>query len=339
MESKLPKPKFTFKKVIGTLNANLETNVTVKPRDGKTADNALTNKDVKNDTETMKKSQSTQNVAASVSEDFVVSRRPLLRRSKTHTAITRNLNTAKVAVKRAATTTETCENKRPNIKAGTKPTVAPKTLRTATTIAATKNSNATSSKVAAKQRPKWDLKGRLEEASNELATTKEKHKSITQKNSELQSQIETLRKKEEASRIRADEYESKCTELTLEVTTLQNKNTSLKNTCDNLSKQREHLEEDLGVAQSSLKKYQEKCRKQEIELLEHTRKLENLEIENESHQSTIEQLSRMNEDLQNMVHSMDKDRRQLHNMIQELKGNIRVFCRVRPKINKEISKG
>ncbi|KAK3882358.1 hypothetical protein Pcinc_013265 [Petrolisthes cinctipes] len=30
-------------------------------------------------------------------------------------------------------------------------------------------------------------------------------------------------------------------------------------------------------------------------------------------------------------------RRKLHNQVQELKGNIRVFCRVRPLINDEIS--
>ncbi|KAK4303928.1 hypothetical protein Pmani_024102 [Petrolisthes manimaculis] len=33
----------------------------------------------------------------------------------------------------------------------------------------------------------------------------------------------------------------------------------------------------------------------------------------------------------------DMLRRKLHNQVQELKGNIRVFCRVRPLINNEIS--
>ena len=35
---------------------------------------------------------------------------------------------------------------------------------------------------------------------------------------------------------------------------------------------------------------------------------------------------------------MDKDRIVLHNKIQELKGNIRVFCRVRPRTSNELEK-
>ena len=36
--------------------------------------------------------------------------------------------------------------------------------------------------------------------------------------------------------------------------------------------------------------------------------------------------------------SFETERRQLHNTIQELKGNIRVFCRIRPLIGQEIEK-
>jgi len=41
------------------------------------------------------------------------------------------------------------------------------------------------------------------------------------------------------------------------------------------------------------------------------------------------------ETLQTLIHKMDRERGILRNTIQELKGNIRVFCRVRPKIPKE----
>ena len=36
--------------------------------------------------------------------------------------------------------------------------------------------------------------------------------------------------------------------------------------------------------------------------------------------------------------SYETERRQLHNTIQELKGNIRVFCRIRPLLGAEIEK-
>ncbi|KAF1593953.1 Carboxy-terminal kinesin 2, partial [Eudyptes moseleyi] len=35
------------------------------------------------------------------------------------------------------------------------------------------------------------------------------------------------------------------------------------------------------------------------------------------------------------IHGLEMDRRRLHNLIQELKGNIRVFCRVRPLLPEE----
>ncbi|NXI37216.1 CTK2 protein, partial [Galbula dea] len=35
------------------------------------------------------------------------------------------------------------------------------------------------------------------------------------------------------------------------------------------------------------------------------------------------------------LHSLEMERRKLHNLVQELKGNIRVFCRVRPLLPEE----
>ncbi|NXK54849.1 KIFC1 protein, partial [Chauna torquata] len=41
------------------------------------------------------------------------------------------------------------------------------------------------------------------------------------------------------------------------------------------------------------------------------------------------------------LHGLEMERRRLHNLVQELKGNIRVFCRVRPLLaaEKETQKG
>lgn len=46
-------------------------------------------------------------------------------------------------------------------------------------------------------------------------------------------------------------------------------------------------------------------------------------------------LAKENDELQAQAREDAKQRRKLHNMIQELKGNIRVFCRVRPPTQKE----
>ena len=55
-----------------------------------------------------------------------------------------------------------------------------------------------------------------------------------------------------------------------------------------------------------------------------------LELQNsvESHQKTIENIERK-------LREEETTRRKLHNAVQELKGNIRVFCRVRPSLPSE----
>ncbi|NXX09234.1 CTK2 protein, partial [Larus smithsonianus] len=41
------------------------------------------------------------------------------------------------------------------------------------------------------------------------------------------------------------------------------------------------------------------------------------------------------EQQQEQLHGLEMERRRLHNLVQELKGNIRVFCRVRPVLPEE----
>ena len=50
------------------------------------------------------------------------------------------------------------------------------------------------------------------------------------------------------------------------------------------------------------------------------------------------QASRM-EELAEKLRWEEVERRKLHNMVQELKGNIRVFCRVRPLLGEEAANG
>ncbi|KAK3862995.1 hypothetical protein Pcinc_031179 [Petrolisthes cinctipes] len=51
----------------------------------------------------------------------------------------------------------------------------------------------------------------------------------------------------------------------------------------------------------------------------------------------VEQLKATVTTLENKLTDSDTLRRKLHNLVQELKGNIRVFCRVRPLLDKEIN--
>ncbi|XP_012269307.2 protein claret segregational [Athalia rosae] len=337
MESRLPKPKFTLKKAISASNVNSASGTNGNKIETDKALKRVISTNGSNAADNLKKAQSTMSVVSKSTEEPLPPRRPLpVVRAKTLATITRNVNTTKAGIKRPGTLSQTVENKRPNIKTVSQAPVNTRILRNA---AVTVSSNAATSKVVSKQKPKWDLKGRLEQTSSELATTKERINSIIEKNTQLQSEIDILKESEANNREKAEKFETLCSNLKLEVVVLQNKNTTLQNNWESLSKEHESLEDALSKTKVDLHSYQEKCKKQEVELHERTEKLETLELKNKSYKETLTELNKLNADLQNMVHTMDKDRRHLHNCIQELKGNIRVFCRVRPRIDKESCKG
>ncbi|KAM0736726.1 Protein claret segregational [Formica fusca] len=80
----------------------------------------------------------------------------------------------------------------------------------------------------------------------------------------------------------------------------------------------------------------EKCKTQEVLISKQTTQLTTLTTELELQKQINEDLSNVKEQLQALAYEMDKKCRMLHNNIQELKGNIRVFCRVRPRTPKEV---
>ena len=87
-----------------------------------------------------------------------------------------------------------------------------------------------------------------------------------------------------------------------------------------------------------MEEFKEKCISQETLLLKHEFLIKDLETNLEAERKVNEKLTTDKNDLQSLVHTMDKDRRILHNAIQEMKGNIRVFCRVRPRTPNEFGK-
>jgi kinesin family protein C1 len=71
-------------------------------------------------------------------------------------------------------------------------------------------------------------------------------------------------------------------------------------------------------------------------------KLENLETVTYNRDARIKELEEMlsetlssRDEIQEKLRAEETIRRKLHNQIQELKGNIRVFCRVRPALSHE----
>jgi len=68
-------------------------------------------------------------------------------------------------------------------------------------------------------------------------------------------------------------------------------------------------------------------------------KLEQSQKEVERQENKIEQLTEANAEQRKKLEDADEERKMLHEQIQQLKGNIRVFSRVRPLLRKEKDEG
>ncbi|XP_014229310.1 protein claret segregational [Trichogramma pretiosum] len=357
MESRLPKANFQFKVPARTATAApssinaIKANLTATTSDAKAS--------------TVKTVETSKTMSATSSASKTDENKAPMTRTNTLTTQSRVNGIARGAVKRTgANVNNVIEPKRANLKTTMKPTgirpVRPATtigaLRSATasgavksTSAATKNlrvanvaSTATTSKTTGAKPSKWDLKGRLEYTNNELTALKQKHKDVTSQFNDIQEEIISLRESESTNRLKAETLEKTYSKINDEIK-------SLKSKIDELTKERDRLSEELKESKElyeetakSLEEFKNDVEIKATLIKNQTNEIAQLKEELEEHKKSstkeINELTAKNNDLSDLVMDLDKDRRALHNAIQELKGNIRVFCRIRPKIPKEASK-
>ncbi|XP_048472586.1 kinesin-like protein KIFC1 isoform X3 [Rhincodon typus] len=185
-------------------------------------------------------------------------------------------------------------------------------------VAVTAPTSVETAGAGSKRRPAWDLKGQL---------------------SDMKVQLGNMR-------TRMSEYTSK-----LEVSEVHSK--QLQDSVDQRDKQLEIASSQIEELQSNLKAMElllknreeelEKCRAENSAMqgvLENKLKLTETELAQkvaciEEQQSTIASLRDVIVDREERLHLTEQERRRLHNTVQELKGNIRVICRVRPVLDSE----
>ncbi|XP_060831109.1 carboxy-terminal kinesin 2-like [Bombus pascuorum] len=155
------------------------------------------------------------------------------------------------------------------------------------------------------------------------------------KNSELS---DCLNANKNIHKLKAEGYENlnktlvnQCGELKAEMNKLQEEK-------ENLTKCLKESEESCKSISNILVEFKEKCSSQESLLSHHEFIIKDLKASLEVEREMNKELNATKNELQTLVHTMDKDRRVLHNAIQEMKGNIRVFCRVRPRTPSELGK-
>ncbi|XP_074872532.1 kinesin-like protein KIFC1 isoform X2 [Carettochelys insculpta] len=192
-----------------------------------------------------------------------------------------------------------------------------------------------------KKRAAWDLKGQLSDVRAKLSSYKDKTQRLDQENQQLKRQLE--------------EQVAQNQELSSQVSTLS----STLHTCQEQAQQRHYEVVELSALKQQLEEQvisqsktigELEATKQALSALLETREvklqlveegLAQRECENKELRGQVTtQLQAMTQQ-EERLHQLEMERRRLHNLVQELKGNIRVFCRVRPLLDceKERQKG
>lgn len=359
MESRLPKPNFQFKVPARTVNGSegialLKTSVISNASNANVTSNGSV---LSNASVTLNTNRNMQNQPKTINSNAMnkaadENKAPLTRAAR-HNAIASVKSGATLTrgvQKRPGLVNNVIETKRANLKTTMKPT-AVRPLRPATTAGSLPGvksagapvvSSLVSIKPVGPKPSKWDLKGRLEYTTKELTALKQQHREITTQYNDIQDEIINLRDSERSNRTKAEKLQVTANELSKEVETLKGEITDLKKERDSLIERLQESKDMYEKTASCLKQYEDDLNTKAILLTEQSNEItqlkNTLEIQEKDSSDKINALETRKTDLEILVQNLDVERRVLHNSIQELKGNIRVFCRVRPKISKEASK-
>ena len=191
--------------------------------------------------------------------------------------------------------------------------------------------NATMSRLSALENQNTELKTNVEEKDVVVMQSSEELDSQKKKNTELNAYIEELKSKLKKCE---EDFEADIKKKTREVEDLQY-------TKGSLERKNIALEDELTAKQTEISG----LRNTVAEMSALSTQLKTTQIQLESARNTISDLQKLSSDQQEEIQtyqekqrSYESERRQLHNTIQELKGNIRVFCRIRPLLGAEIEK-
>lgn len=187
------------------------------------------------------------------------------------------------------------------------------------------------------KRPAWDLKGQLCDLNAELKCCRERTQTLNQENQQLQDQ---LKEAQQQARVLGAE----CRTLEGELARVQAQAEQGQQELGNLRARVLELEEQLGTQQGLVQELQkeqvglqEERRGLAARLEEQERRLQASEMALSGSQAEVASLRQEAATQATLLvaqgerlHGLEMERRRLHNQLQELKGNIRVFCRVRP---------
>lgn len=219
----------------------------------------------------------------------------------------------------------------------------------------------TAATTAGKQRPGWDMKGKMEDMDAKLATTLDRVTVLENLNNQLKSNVEeketiVVQNSEELKTIKdeRDRLAEQETKIKKELESIKDESEEkvkkLKRQLDDLEFEKSSLERKVRSLEDELSSQQEEIRGLKTTVSQVTSASAGIESElkvtKKNYGEATEKIAELTKLSSNQAckielyeekeRAFETERRRLHNTIQELKGNIRVFCRVRPLLGEEI---
>lgn len=219
-------------------------------------------------------------------------------------------------------------SKPPIAAAASKPTINKPTIKVTSSATTKASATLTTAKGAAKPRiPAYDFKARFNDLNERHKTLREKYDTLT----ENLKEFETMPEQYEECQQKLFQTETELRNVKVQLECLQRQTSADKVKIDTLTEQLEVKTEQFRVtdeANKMLLKEKETIATEVIELREAKTEL------TEKNVSMEQQLREAKE----IMYRFNLERKDLHNTIMDLRGNIRVFCRVRPPLDVETNR-
>nr|ADJ19048.1 testis kinesin-like protein KIFC1 [Eriocheir sinensis] len=212
-----------------------------------------------------------------------------------------------------------------------------------------------------RKRAPWDLKGRLQDMEQVLKSTTVEREGLVAKFSDYDSRIQMLEQEKQhlnqnlqqshtTSQANQEQIDSLSAKLNDEMRQRKSERERLEMNIEELESKKSALERKIKLLEADLAAKEDELAGLKSTVSNLTRASSGLEAQLSSTKMLLDDRSRRVEELEaqtarqaTTITTMESKlvegetcRRKLHNQVLELKGNIRVFCRVRPLIGEEI---